>query len=72
MGKSRESDTHRRVKWKYFEHSDTLMTDDGSGDDLLKFDGKTKNESLVIPPPSVTGPHDLKRESLDLGVSGSV
>ena len=37
------------VKWKYFEH--TVITSDGSGDDLLKFDGNPKNVNFVIPNP---------------------
>ena len=55
-------------KWKYFEHTDTLVTSDGSGDDLLNFDGKPKNEIFVIPPPTITGPHDFQPDSLNLGI----
>ena len=29
---------------------------------------KHKDESFVIPPPTITGPHDLQQELLDLGV----
>jgi hypothetical protein len=35
---------------------------------LLKFDGNPKNESFVIPPDSITDPHDLQPQLLDLGV----
>ena len=56
------------VKWKYFECTGALITVDGCGDDLLKFDGNPKNESFVIPPPTITGPHDLQPQTLDLGV----
>ena len=49
-----------------------LITADGCGDDLLKFDGKflgnPKNESFVISPPTFTDPHDLQPQSIDLGV----
>jgi hypothetical protein len=31
-------------------------------------DGKPENESVVIPPPTITDPHDLQLEPLDLGV----
>jgi len=34
----------------------------------LKFDGTPKNESFVVPPPTITGQHDLQPESLNLGV----
>ena len=34
------------AKWKYFEHTGSLITTDGSGDDLLKHDGNPKNESV--------------------------
>jgi hypothetical protein len=30
--------------------------------------GKPKNESFVIPPATITGPHDLQPQPLDLGV----
>jgi hypothetical protein len=46
----------------------SLLLRDGSGDDLLKSDGNPKNESFVIPPATITGPHDLQPQSLDLGV----
>ena len=45
-----------------------LITADRCGDDLLKFDGNPKNESFVIPPPTITDPHDLQPQPLDLGV----
>ena len=54
--------------WKYFDHNGTVIVVDGSGDDLLKFDGNPKNESFVIPPPTITDPHDLQPQPLDLGV----
>jgi len=31
------------------------------------FDEKPKNASVVIPPPTITDPHDLQLEPLDLG-----
>ena len=37
-------------------------------DDLLKFDGNPKNESFVIPPATIAGPHDLQPQTIDLGV----
>ena len=46
----------------------SLLMRDGSGDDLLKSNGNPKNESFVIPPATITGPHDLQPQSLDLGV----
>jgi hypothetical protein len=45
-----------------------LITADKYGDDLLKFDANPKNESFVIPLPTITDPHDLQPQHLDLGV----
>jgi hypothetical protein len=49
----------QETKWKYFDYTDTLITVDGSGDDMSKFDGNPKNEIFVIPNPSITVPQDL-------------
>ena len=45
-----------------------LITADEFGDDLLKLNGKPKNESFGFPPPTITVPHDLQPQPLDLGV----
>ena len=45
-----------------------LITADEFGDDLWKIDGNPKNESFGIPPPTITVPHDLQPQPLDLGV----
>ena len=34
----------------------------------MKLNGKPKNESFGFPPPTITVPHDLQPQPLDLGV----
>ena len=34
------------TKWKYFEHTGALITADGSGDDLFKFDGNPLKDMM--------------------------
>ena len=46
----------------------SLLLRDGSGNDLLKFDGNPKNESFVISPATITDPHDLQPQSIDVGL----
>jgi hypothetical protein len=56
------------AKWKHFERTGARISAHGPGDYLLKLDRSPKNESLDTPPLTITGPHDVQPQPLDVGV----